>query len=113
MTDSFPWWYPVGAQVREGGTAFRVWADMHKTVSVLTKGGEHSLAAEGGGYFSETLRELEMGTPIPSKWTGRGRFPILLHDFSRKVRMARRKLSMRIDFRGQINAGKEFALPVK
>jgi maltooligosyltrehalose trehalohydrolase len=75
MTDSFPWWYPVGAQVREGGTAFRVWADMHKSVSVLTKGRQHSLAGEGHGYFSGNVAGVGNGDTYSFKVDGEGPFP--------------------------------------
>ena len=43
--------YPVGAALYEGGAAFRVWADRHKTVSVRIGSVEHELSPEAGGYF--------------------------------------------------------------
>jgi maltooligosyltrehalose trehalohydrolase len=75
MTDFFPWWYPAGAQVREGGTAFRVWADGHKSVSVLTRDAEHSLAPEADGYFSRIVSGVGNEDTYCFKVDGEGRFP--------------------------------------
>lgn len=45
--------YPIGAEVTSGGVSFRVWAPAHESVSVvLEERGEHTLEAEGNGYFS-------------------------------------------------------------
>jgi maltooligosyltrehalose trehalohydrolase len=75
MTDIFPWWYPVGAQVREGGTAFRVWADGHRSVSVSTKGVAHPLAPEAGGYFSGTVSGVGHLDTYGFTVDGEGPFP--------------------------------------
>lgn len=75
MTLSFPWWYPAGAQVRKGGTAFRVWADDHKSVSVVTKGAEHPLASEAEGYFSGTVSGAGDGDTYSFMVDGAGPYP--------------------------------------
>jgi maltooligosyltrehalose trehalohydrolase len=75
MTLSFPWWYPVGAQVQETGTSFRVWADSHGKVDVVVHDRAHPLTAEGGGYFSVHLPDVGDGDTYAFLVDGKGSFP--------------------------------------
>jgi maltooligosyltrehalose trehalohydrolase len=55
--------YPVGAEPRSDGTAFRVWAPQRRRVSVVIEGGgEHSLQRESDGYFSGVVAEACHGS---------------------------------------------------
>ena len=46
---------PVGAEVQENGTHFRVWAPGRETVeAVVEDGGTTRLQEESGGYFAGT-----------------------------------------------------------
>jgi maltooligosyltrehalose trehalohydrolase len=54
--------YPIGAESRGDGVAFRVWAPKRKRVAILIDGGgEHELRREPGGYFSATVPEARPG----------------------------------------------------
>jgi len=75
MTAPLPWWYPVGAQLHEDGVAFRVWADSHKTVSVVIKNREHALAPEGDGYFCGNANDVHAGDTYAFLLDGDGPFP--------------------------------------
>jgi maltooligosyltrehalose trehalohydrolase len=75
MTSAFPWWYPVGAQLLEGGVAFRVWAEAHKTVSVRLKHGDHGLTAGADGYFSGQVADVQEGDTYSFLVDGEGPFP--------------------------------------
>jgi maltooligosyltrehalose trehalohydrolase len=75
MTSSFPWWYPVGAQLDENGTSFRVWADSRKTVSVVTNQTEHVLDPEGDGYFQGHIPTVGEGDLYWFALDGEGPFP--------------------------------------
>ena len=53
---------PVGAEVREGGAHFRVWAPQSKRVAVrLGDAGEVALSAEADGYWSGYIKEARAG----------------------------------------------------
>src|SRR4051794_41807301 len=53
---------PVGAEVFDGGTSFRVWAPVRKSVEVvLDDGRAFPLAAEPGGYFSNLIDGVGAG----------------------------------------------------
>ncbi|HEU0104918.1 MAG TPA: alpha-amylase family glycosyl hydrolase, partial [Vicinamibacteria bacterium] len=53
---------PVGAEILPpGGAHFRVWAPRRRSVEVVLQGGRTSLSAEGGGFFSGTVREAGAG----------------------------------------------------
>jgi maltooligosyltrehalose trehalohydrolase len=75
MTSLFPWWYPVGAQVHENGTSFRVWADSREKVSVVLNKIEHPLDAETGGYFQGHIRGLGESDTYSFLLDGEGPFP--------------------------------------
>ena len=57
--------YPVGAEVTDGGVAFRVWAPKRRHVAVVIEGGgehaEHALTGEPDGYFSGFVPGTEPG----------------------------------------------------
>jgi maltooligosyltrehalose trehalohydrolase len=57
----FPWWYPVGAQIFEGGVAFRVWANRAAEVSVIVRDEEYVLTRESTDYFSGCIDGLDAG----------------------------------------------------
>jgi maltooligosyltrehalose trehalohydrolase len=75
MTSPFSWWYPVGAQVFEGGTAFRVWAEKRKSVSVMVGKTEHALRRENEGYFSASVPGLGAGDTYTFRLDGGDPFP--------------------------------------
>jgi len=54
--------YPVGAEITDGGVAFRVWAPKRRHVAVAIEGGgEHALTGEPDGYFSGLVPGTEPG----------------------------------------------------
>jgi maltooligosyltrehalose trehalohydrolase len=75
MTASFPWWYPVGTQLHEDGASFRVWAGIHKSVSVVIKKCEHSLEREENGYFVGHVNDVRVGETYGFLLDNRGPFP--------------------------------------
>lgn len=75
MTSSFPWWYPVGAEVQENGTSFRVWADLHKKVSILINQTAHTLDPEDNGYFQGHVAGAGEGDTYSFLLDGEGPFP--------------------------------------
>jgi maltooligosyltrehalose trehalohydrolase len=75
MESPFPWWYPVGAQLRTGGATFRVWADGHKGVSVRIGDSEKQLAPESDGYFSGFVAGVREGDTYAYLVDGNGPFP--------------------------------------
>jgi len=74
MNPTFPWWYPVGAQGTAGGTAFRVWADEHRAVSVVVDGTTYELKEESNGYFSEVVAGVRHGQTYGFLVDGEGPF---------------------------------------
>lgn len=52
---------PVGAEVNEDGTEFRIWAPEHKRVDVIAGSRSFPLTAEGTGYYSGQVAELRAG----------------------------------------------------
>ncbi len=75
MAPPFPWWYPVGGQLREGGASFRLWANSHKNVSVVIKSSEHKLTAESNGFFSGHLPGVQEGDTYAFLVDNQGPFP--------------------------------------
>ena len=54
---------PVGAEIGpDGGNHFRVWAPIRKQVAVVIEDeGEFELTAEGDGFFSARMDDVEAG----------------------------------------------------
>ena len=75
MVSPFPWWYPVGGQLHEGGAVFRVWADAHKTVSVRVNGRDHELNREARGYFSGHVEGVREGDTYAFLLDSEGPYP--------------------------------------
>lgn len=63
--------FPVGAEVRDGGVHFRVWAPVRKTVEVVFDVGDIvSLQAETAGYFSGLAPNARAGSRYKYKLDG-------------------------------------------
>jgi maltooligosyltrehalose trehalohydrolase len=75
MAPPFPWWYPVGAQLHSGGTAFRVWADAHKAVCVRVNNQDHQLTGDPSGFFSADIAGVRDGDRYSFFLDGQGPFP--------------------------------------
>ena len=76
MSFSFPWWYPVGGQLQEGGAAFRVWANKHQDVLVrINNNNEHRLSAEADGFFSGFVPNVRAGDIYKFVLGEQGSFP--------------------------------------
>ena len=71
----FSFSYPVGASPHDGGVAFRVWADIHKKVSVRIKNINHELSAEADGYFYGHVPGAREGDTYQYFLDGKGPFP--------------------------------------
>ena len=68
--------YPVGAEpLREGGTSFRLWAPLRKTVDVVTETGTYPLKREDGGYFTGVVAKVSAGTRYRFRLDGGDHFP--------------------------------------
>ena len=74
-TKAFPWWYPVGAQVSEGGASFRVWASQAENVSVIVNDSEHTLELSADAYFSGFVENAKAGDLYSFRVNGEGPFP--------------------------------------
>ena len=75
MASSFPWWYPVGAQIQEGGVSFRVWANSREKASVLFNKQEYPLHSEKNGYFQNFVAGARAGDLYSFLLDGEGPFP--------------------------------------
>jgi maltooligosyltrehalose trehalohydrolase len=76
MPSPFPWWYPVGGQLQEGGAAFRVWAKNHQEVAVrINNEQEHRLAPEADGFFSGFVPKVRAGDTYKFLLGDKGAFP--------------------------------------
>ena len=78
MEASFTRWYPVGAQVAEGGTHFRVWAPPRQAVQVVSEGSSqngHELTKESDGYFTGFVPGVQSGNRYAYRVDGQGPFP--------------------------------------
>lgn len=70
--------FPIGAEVIEGGTHFRVWAPRRKKVEVVIEGGAQEavavaeLYAEAGGYFSGAVSDVGDGALYRFRLDGEG-----------------------------------------
>ncbi len=78
-TQSFSRSLPIGAEVQSdaGGVHFRVWAPDHHTVHVAfeQKHAPMALAAEGNGYFSGLVPDVEAGTRYKLSLDGAEGYP--------------------------------------
>jgi maltooligosyltrehalose trehalohydrolase len=81
MASSFPWWYPVGGQLHEGGSLFRVWANAHADVSVRVKNQTHRLKAESDGFFSGFVANVREDDTYSYFLDGEGPFTDLASRF--------------------------------
>jgi maltooligosyltrehalose trehalohydrolase len=75
LSTLFPRWYPVGAQLFEGGVAFRVWANRAARVSVVVRNEEHVLPHETNGYFSGCVAGADAGDLYSFLVDSQGPFP--------------------------------------
>jgi maltooligosyltrehalose trehalohydrolase len=75
MSETFPWWYPVGSQLDAEGAHFRVWASGRNKVSVVIGEKEHSLTAEDSDYFSAFIKGTKAGDHYAFLLDGEGPFP--------------------------------------
>lgn len=66
--------FPIGAELTEQGTSFRVWAPRRRAVTVVGQSGgatyEHPLEAEGGGYFSGVVSQAKPGATYQFRLEG-------------------------------------------
>ncbi len=53
---------PFGAELRDDGVAFRLWAPSRPSASVVIDGVEHALEPRTGGWFERELRDARAGT---------------------------------------------------
>src|SRR5262245_34620682 len=64
---------PIGAEVRAGGTHFRLWAPACRAVEVAIEGGSsHRIAAETDGYVSAEVPGVRAGTRYRFRLDGDG-----------------------------------------
>jgi maltooligosyltrehalose trehalohydrolase len=75
MAFSFPWWYPVGGQLHEGGASFRVWANKHQDVFVRVNNNEHKLSHDADGFFSGFVPDVRSGDTYKFVLGEKGSFP--------------------------------------
>jgi maltooligosyltrehalose trehalohydrolase len=72
---------PIGAELNQDGTHFRVWAPDHNRVHVLlydeqgSVSAEHPLRAESGGYFAGLVEGVRAGALYKYRLTGEDAFP--------------------------------------
>ncbi len=52
---------PFGAELRDDGVAFRLWAPSRERASVIVDGAEHALEPRAGGWFERTLGDARTG----------------------------------------------------
>jgi maltooligosyltrehalose trehalohydrolase len=73
------WRLPFGANVRDGGTEFRVWAPGHDRVEVVIYGPDaerlHPLQAEEDGWFSGFVADVGAGAHYRYRLDGKHAFP--------------------------------------
>src|SRR3954447_361098 len=61
---------PVGAEVNEDGTEFRVWAPEHESVDVVAGSRSFPISKEGNGYYSGLVPELRAGDTYQYRLSG-------------------------------------------
>ena len=53
---------PFGAELRDDGVAFRLWAPSRERAAVIVDGAEHVLEPRAGGWFERTVRDARAGS---------------------------------------------------
>ncbi|HEV2737319.1 MAG TPA: malto-oligosyltrehalose trehalohydrolase [Candidatus Elarobacter sp.] len=53
---------PFGAELRDDGVDFRLWAPSRERAAVIVDGTEHALEPRAGGWFERTVREARAGS---------------------------------------------------
>jgi maltooligosyltrehalose trehalohydrolase len=53
---------PFGAELRDDGVAFRLWAPSRSRAAVIVDGAEHALEPRPGGWFERTVRGARAGS---------------------------------------------------
>src|ERR1700736_3167393 len=53
---------PFGAEVRDDGVAFRLWAPSRERAAVIVDGAEHALEPRPGGWFERTVHDARAGS---------------------------------------------------
>ena len=66
---------PIGAELIDGGTHFRVWAPKRKRVDVVIGDTAVELAPDAGGYFSGLVAAAGVGTRYRFRLDGGDSFP--------------------------------------
>src|SRR2546426_194178 len=67
---------PIGAESRDGGVHFRVWAPRARAVEVaFASAPAAALTSEPGGYHSGFVAGIEAGVTYEFRLDGRGPFP--------------------------------------
>ena len=66
---------PIGAEVHDAGTHFRVWAPRRAKVEAVMDGGAVGLESEGNGYFSALAPSAGAGTLYRFRLDGKDEFP--------------------------------------
>ncbi len=63
---------PFGAELRDDGVAFRLWAPSRERAAVVVDGAEHVLEPRAGGWFERTLRHARAGSRYAFAFPGFG-----------------------------------------
>jgi malto-oligosyltrehalose trehalohydrolase len=61
---------PFGAQLRDDGVAFRLWAPSRERASVIVDGSEHALEPRAAGWFERTVRGARAGSRYAFAFAG-------------------------------------------
>jgi 1,4-alpha-glucan branching enzyme/maltooligosyltrehalose trehalohydrolase len=63
---------PFGAELRDDGVAFRLWAPSRERASVIVDGKEHVLEPRAAGWFERTVRDARAGSRYAFAFPGSG-----------------------------------------
>ncbi|MDB5070214.1 MAG: 4-alpha-glucanotransferase [Candidatus Eremiobacteraeota bacterium] len=63
---------PFGAELRDDGVAFRLWAPSRERASVIVDGAEHMLEPRAAGWFERTVRDARAGSRYGFAFPGFG-----------------------------------------
>ena len=63
---------PFGAELRDDGVAFRLWAPSRERAAVVVDGAEHVLEPRADGWFERTLRDARAGSRYAFAFPGFG-----------------------------------------